>query len=358
LRCADRDLLGDVMDGPVYLHIGMKKTGTSYLQSILRASTDEVGRQGLALVPRHEPDGYWLARAVLGRRTAGDPLAALARQLAAATGSRCLITQELLGRAQRRQIARLLPALADHDVHVVVTVRDVARTIPSAWQQYVKAGHSEPYDEFRDAVLSRSLTGAAGVFWRDHGVVDMVQRWGRLASPSSIHVVLLPQPGSPPEVLLDRFCSVIGIEPGHLVRDAARPNESLGLAQVEVLRRLNELPSHHANWVYGKVYKRGFARGVLAAQPGRRALMPGTSRSWCRDYTDTVVEALTSGGYDVVGDLEDLHPPDSAFADDPQTVSDSEAGAAAILALRALLDERVAEEEQARASRTGRSPDA
>jgi hypothetical protein len=357
LRCADHGLLGDVMEGPVYLHIGMKKTGTSYLQSILRASTDELGRQGVELVPRHEPDGFWLARAVLGRRTAGDPLAALPRQLVAATGSRCLITQELLGRADRRQIARLVPALADHDVHVVVTVRDVARTIPSAWQQYVKAGHSETYDEYRDAVLSMNGTGAARTFWRDHGVVDMVQRWERLASPSSIHVVIRPQAGSPPEVLLERFCSVIGIEPDHLVRDVARPNESLGLVQVEVLRRLNEVPAHHARWVYGKVYKRGFARGVLGEQPGRRALMPDTSKSWCRDYTDTVVEALTSGGYDVVGDLEDLRPPDSAFTDGPQSVSDTETAAAAVLALRALLEERVAEEEQARASRARRSSD-
>src|SRR4051812_24125773 len=123
------------MEGPVHLHVGLKKTGTSYLQSIFRASTDELRRQGLALIPRHEPAGHRLAMAVLGRKTAGAPLAALPRQLAAARGSRCLITQEMLGRADARQIARLRTALGDRDLHVVVTVRDIARTIPSAWQQ-------------------------------------------------------------------------------------------------------------------------------------------------------------------------------------------------------------------------------
>jgi hypothetical protein len=341
------------MDGPVYLHVGMKKTGTSYLQSILRASPDELRRQGLALVPRHEPAGHRLAVAILGRRTAGDPVAALPRQLAAATGSRCLISQELLGRANRRQIAQLTPALEGHDVHVVVAVRDVARTIPSAWQQYVKAGHSYRYDEFLEAVLSGGDTDATRSFWRDHGVVDMVKRWGRLTTPSSTHVVVVPRPDSPPEVLLERFCSAIGVDPAGLVRAAAESNESLGLAQVEVLRRLNESPGSYAPKVYGKVFKREFARGVLAAQEGRRPMMPAGSRPWCLDYTQRTVEALSSGGYDVVGDLEDLHPPDSAFTEQPQDVSGTELGDAAMVALRALLDRRASDVERARASKRG-----
>ena len=262
------------------------------------------------------------------------------------------------GRAGPRQIARLIPALADHDVHVVVTVRDVARTIPSAWQQYVKAGHSYRYDEFLDAVLSGRGTAPAENFWLDHGVVDMVKRWGRLATPPFTHVVVLPQHGASLEKLLERFCSVIRIDPAHLVHQGARSNESLGLVQVEVLRRLNEIPRIYAPKVYGKVYKRGFAREVLAAQPGRRPLMPASSQQWCRAYTDRVVEALTNGGFDVVGDLDDLHPPVSAFTEDSQRVSDTECGAAAIVALRALLDERASQAERAREARARRSSDA
>jgi hypothetical protein len=130
----------------LFLHVGMKKTGTSYLQSILRASFHELRRQGLDLVPHHEPAGHRLAMALLGRPTAGDPVAALSRQLETAAASRCLITQEKLGGAGSEQIAQLMPALEGHDVHVVITVRDVARTIPSAWQQSVAAGRSYRYD--------------------------------------------------------------------------------------------------------------------------------------------------------------------------------------------------------------------
>jgi hypothetical protein len=339
------------MDGPLYLHVGLKKTGTSYLQSIFRASADELKRQDLTLVPRHEPAGHRLALAVLGRKTAGDPLAALPRQLATAPGGRCLITQELLGRADDEQIARLRPALAQRDVHVVVTVRDIARTIPSAWQQYVKAGHTHRYHEFLEAVLSGRRDGMAGSFWLDHGVVDVVERWGRLTTPSATHVVVVPTTGAESGLLLDRFCTAVGIEPGGLVRADAKSNRSLALAQVELLRRLNEDRGSYAPRVTGKVYKREFAHGVLGAQPGPRPLMPTTSKPWCDDYTEWVVEALTAGGYDMVGDHADLRPPDSAFTDDPQVVSDAELGSAAIAALRVLLDERAAQVTRARAAR-------
>jgi hypothetical protein len=345
------------MEGPVYLHVGMKRTGTSYLQSTLRASVEELEKQGLALVPRHEPAGARLARGLLGKSTSGDPVEALPRQLAAAPGNRCLISQELLGRADRSQIARLAPALGGRDVHVVVTVRDVARTIPSAWQQYVKAGHSYRYDEFRDAILSGQQTRATRAFWSDHGVVEMVERWGALTTASSTHVVVLPRPGAPPEVLLERYCSVIGVDPSRLARDVAKPNETLGLAQVEVLRRLNEERGTYSRKVYGKVYKREFARGVLAAQRGARPLMPAASRAWCREYTERMREALGSGGYDVIGGLGDLHPPDSAFTEQAQEVSDAALGKAALEALRAVLDLRASEVERARSSRAGTRKD-
>jgi hypothetical protein len=342
------------MDGSVHLHVGLKKTGTSYLQSILRASVDELRRQGLALVPRHEPAGHRLARAVLGRRTAGDPLRALPRQLASA-GSRCLITQELLARASADQIQRLKPALGDREVHVVVTVRDIARTIPSAWQQYVKAGQDVRFDDFVDAIVSGRTDGPAEAFWPDHGVVDVVARWAGLSTPSATHVVVVPPRDSDPDELLERFCAVLGVETDALTREVAAYNESLGLAQVEVLRRLNVERASLGRQLHGKVYKRGFARGVLGPQGGRRPVLPSDTRDWCTTYTRRVVAALTSGGYDIVGDLEDLTPADSAFTDDPQVVSEAEVAESAVDALRVILSSRAAEVARARAERRARA---
>lgn len=342
------------MDGSLYLHVGLKKTGTSYLQSILRASRTELRRQHVVVLPRHEPAGHRLAQAVLDREAAGDALATLPRQLASAAGRTCLITQEKLGRASDDQIARLAPSLAGREIHVVVTVRDIARTIPSAWQQCVKAGQVIRFEDFVGAIVSGAQGGAAESFWLDHGVVDLVRRWSRLTVPSAVHVVIVPAGSAGPELLLERFCSAVGIHPSGLVRDVATPNESLGLAQVELLRRVHEQADRHPRWLHGKVFKREFARGILGAQSGRRLLMPASTRSWCRDYTETVQQALTAGGYDVTGDLSELHPPDSAFTDDPQEVTDADLVAVATEALRSILDERASQVRRSRAERSGR----
>jgi hypothetical protein len=337
------------MEGALFLHVGMKKTGTSYLQSILRASTEELRRQQVVLLPHHEPAGHRLARAVLGRDTAGEPIAALSRQLAARSGLRCLVTQEMLGRANEHQIARLAPALGEREVHVVVTARDIARTIPSAWQQYVRARRSHRFDDFLDSVLAETRDPTAQSFWLDHGLIDLLRRWSRLAPPSAVHVVVVPGDGSDPELLLERFCTATAIESAGLTRDAARPNTSLGFVQVELLRRLNEEGASYPPRVYGKVYKREFARGVLGEQPGRRPLMPDRSRPWCERYTEKLLSALADEGYDVVGDPADLHPADSAFTDEPQAVSDAELADAAIAALRTLLCERITRVARSRA---------
>jgi len=202
------------MGGVVYLHVGLKKTGTSYLQSILRASVDELRRQGLALVPRHEPAGHRLARAVLGRRTAGDSLRALPRQLASA-GSRCLITQELLARASADQIQRLKPALGDRDVHMVVTLRSIGAILPSAWQQYVKAGVTLSFDDWLRAVVGdppeTSVTKRFHVR-NDQGAV--VRRWAKAAGADRVTVIVAD--AQRPRLLFDSVEQLLDLTPGTL----------------------------------------------------------------------------------------------------------------------------------------------
>ena len=63
----------------------------------------------------------------------------------------------------------------------------------------------------------------------------MLERWSVIAPPERIHVVTVPPSGTPPEVLLERFCSVIGVDPAALDREVPRANESLGQVQAELL---------------------------------------------------------------------------------------------------------------------------
>jgi hypothetical protein len=73
-----------------------------------------------------------------------------------------------------------------------------------------------------------------------------------------------------------------------------------------------------------------------------RARLPRESEAWCREHADTVIAGLTERGVDVVGDLADLVPASSSFAGSAQAVGSEDVAEAAVAALAALLEQRIA----------------
>lgn len=347
---------GVMTRGPVLVHIGLMKTGTSYLQSLLRASTEELARQGLVMVPDTQPRSRELARALRGAldeeadlpraRTAVERLGT---ELEAAGDHRVLISDETLAVATPAQVSRLGAALGDREAHVVVTARDPARILPSAWQQTVKGGSQDSFEEY----LHRVTQGKGSGFRRTYDLVHVLERWAGLAPPERTHVVTLPPPGAAPTVLRDRFCEVLGVDGGSLRQGATRTNESLGVAQAELMRRLNGRlsPLTFRRDLHGPVVKRGFAIAVLAAQGGQRLMVPEGLRPWCEEQGQRTRAWIEDRGCRVVGDLDDLLPRYASFGPAP-TASETEVAGAAEAALASLLDARA--EELAQQRRRGR----
>lgn len=335
--------------GRVYLHIGLQKTGTSYLQSIFWASQDALRGQGLDLVPGSKRETFHLMLCMRERYDARlDPpevahaLDRLPGRLAAAEGDRALVTEESLSSGTPDQVGRLVAACGDREVHVVVTVRDLARQLPSAWQQQLRAGGSVAFDDYVDRVVSRRGRQARR-FWASHDLLDVLDRWEQHVPAERIHVVTVPQPGGPREALLERYCSVLGVDPATLAADAARGNTSLGRVQAELLRRVNAglRPDQTVRQLYGDVGKRWFSIRVLGQQPGVRTLMPPGIRGWCEEQADAWVPRLEGGSYDVVGDAGELRPAASAFAEGDQAVTEAEVADAATAALVEVLGGRI-----------------
>lgn len=335
-------------DGPVYLHIGLKKTGTSYLQSLYRANSEALEAQGLSMVPSNQVLSRQLVRALKGQLEAGidgprarRALKRLPGELAEAPGDRILITDEVFGGCSPEQVARLGDLLGGREAHVLLTVRDIARTIPSAWQQTIKGGSRMSYERFVEAVVARDGE-AASAFWHAYDVPVLLERWHGLVAPERINLVVLPPPGGAPTVLLDRFSGVLGIDPASLTPERVRANESIGRPQAELLRRINGLLSDRTmrRDVHGAVLKRGFAIGVLAPQQGERIPMPLAHRDWCEQHADATIATLKARGYAVAGDLEELRPPASAFADELDEIPEADVTEAALRALAAVLDEQ------------------
>lgn len=340
----------------VYLHVGLIKTGTTYLQSRLRADLDALQEQGLSVLPADLHDSHLLSLAVKDAYDPGVDLpqgaGALERfpeEVAAAPTPRVLFSAETLaGSATQEQIDRLGGLLSDYRLHIVLTVRDLARAVPSVWQQRVRGGSTKTFASYVEAAVAgpqpdRRQRG----FWKSQDVLGILERWGTLAPPERCHVVVLPPRGAPRDALFERFCSVVGVDPAQLPAEPAesvgRANESLGLAQAEVLRRMNALvPSEVARRdTRRRFVKKQIGYDVLAGLNGEPPRVPREFATQLRAQSEAMLDGIRAAGYQLVGDPAGLIPADSSFSDDPVAAESDEVADAAVAALAAVVEQQV-----------------
>ena len=308
----------------LYVHVGLQKTGTSYLQAVMLRNRDVLAEQGLDLVPPTKREAFELMLLVRNRynpaldaASVPESLVRFSALLEQAPGSRALLSQESLAAAGPAQVRRLLDACGDREVHVIATVRDLARQLPSAWQQLIKSGGTTTYQRFLREAQSREQEGSDARPWTHLNVPAVLARWSEAVGPERIHVVTVPPAGSPPRALLERYCSVLGVDPDRMVPEETRLNTSLGRVQAELLRRVNsELPAEmRRRQVYGTVGKRFFAAQVLAVQKPSKIRVPAEFRAWCDEVADRQSKTIEEAGYAVTGDLADLRCPEEAFSE-------------------------------------------
>ncbi|RYP88423.1 hypothetical protein EKO23_03610 [Nocardioides guangzhouensis] len=298
------------MPSRVFAHIGLPKTGTTYLQALLYANRDAFARQGVTVIGRHRLH-YDAASEISGaksKRTGRVPTDRWAKVVklveAAPTRGAVLSSERYSLVARREDVAAFVESLAGADVHLVVTVRDLVAAEPSAWQEYVKNGGTRSWPDFCA-----------------HGVADpyrLQQRrrirrvltiWPPVVPPERIHVVTVPPPGGPRERLFERFCSVLGVDPRAMdTLEAERRNTSLDFVATEMLRRVNAREPELPVPVQRGEIKRFLADGELSRRSSTiRPALEGEALALARAENDWLVETLSTGGFHVVGDLADLH---------------------------------------------------
>ena len=311
----------------VYVHLGLPKTGTTFLQTALWN-----GREGLAaagcLVPGEQRASSWRAASdLLGRRPKGADARnvsgawdAVARAVREWRGDRAVFSEELLVTATRRQVQQLVGSVGDAEVHAVVTVRDYDRVLPSLWQQEVRKGRTWTWPEFLASVRDpqQGSVHAAAAFWLRFDLEKVLSVWGSEIPAERIHVVILPPAGAPTTVLVQRFAGAVGVDPTLLTAAAPtdQTNTALGSAEVEALRRLNELVGSELN---ERQYARSVVQAVIPALEARpatsRLAVPAADRPWIDKLSADQVNLLRTSRYDVIGDVDDLLPGDARLAD-------------------------------------------
>lgn len=333
---------GPAGPGTAFLHVGLPKTGTSYLQSHLWDSPAQLAEVGVRMVPGSRGETFTLMRAVRGQLAAeGKATRAtravdgLRRLVAAAQEPTLLLSQESLGGASPDEAGGLIECFGDREVHVVVTARDVARQLPSAWQQRVKAKGDLTFPDYLEGVRSR--TGAGKTFWATQNLVATLESWGSHLPPERVHLVVVPPRTADRSLLAQRFGAVVGVDFDTLQAVDLRPNYSLDPAQVELVRRVNKVHGIASRVEQARTVKQFFSAQVLAPRRGPSAQTPKSMADWCRDLAREQVAFIETHGFDVVGDLGELVPRDEDFGPELGEIDDSAVAAAAVPAIADLL---------------------
>jgi hypothetical protein len=202
---------------------------------------------------------------------------------------------------------------------VVLTVRDMATLLPAEWQETVKHRNARGFQDWLEDVIDRESYSAdrrQWWFWRVHDTRAILDIWARYVPPERIHVITTPPRGSDNGLLWQRFAALLDVDPASVDITRARANSSLGLPEIEFLRRLNEvLPDEVPDWFYMWNVKEAVAHQALAARPREgRLVIPAGRDDWARKQAETLIAALADSSYDIVGDLDELRPAGPAAA--------------------------------------------
>jgi hypothetical protein len=335
------------------------KSGTTSLQDLLFAHRETLAGRGLLV-----PGGVWgdQARAVTEvartHRADGELWSALAAEISAWPGP-AVVSMEYLGPFVPAQVEAVVGSLAGARVEVVVTVRDLNRTLVSMWQETIQNGRSWTWAEYLAAARSaRPRAGLAGqieqawragrrprggeagrTFWKQQDVVAMVRRWGAAVGPDAVTVVTVPPPGAPREELTARFARAVGFSADELAPGESA-NASLGLTSAVLLQRVNAgLARQGIGLEEGKrLRKRVIAKQILGSRAAAEPRIGLPVARWVEAYAAVAVRRLAAEAGRLEGAWSDLAPLDVPGSD-PAAVDVAALSATAEEAFAALRDD-------------------
>src|SRR5215213_1588952 len=343
----------------VFLHIGLPKTGTSYLQTILWSHRPQLREAGLFVPGRERRDHLWASLVVREDRSVRrrDPRALgswdVLQRGVAAWDRDAVISHEFFCSASAAQATRAVADLQPAEVHVVVTARDPLSLFASSWQESLKNKSTTRLQDY-----GRTVSDDPTVVW-DWRALDLglvLQRWGDVVPPERVHVIAPPPRSAPRSELWSRFCAVVGIDPQAADPSAGFGNTSLGLVEAETLRRVNERLVGFNRALDRGVWIRSFlADGRLVPRGGEPFWPDLEQQEDCRRRGRAAVALVAERGFDVAGDLDALLVPDLLpERRHPDSVTDAEVAEVAVDLVARLLGDL---KEQSRGAGP-REPDA
>lgn len=329
-------LLPDVEPLPpdaVLLHIGVHKTGTTAIQAALADARSEL-KASKVVYPGKLQAQHRAALAVLQRHwgwnTRGGAVLdtshfeKLARRVRKNT-DRVVISSEFFCETDEATTRRVVTDLGASRLHVIVTLRNLGRLLPSSWQQYLKYGLTTPYEAWlEDVFATPGSSKMSPTFWRRHDHGAVLTRWAEAVGPQNLTVLVLE--GVDRTAMFRTFAQLLDIDPDVLTaRIDLTSNRSMTAAEAELLRMLNKRVKKQMVWDdYVRYVRRGVALGMVEGRTPQADEPKLVTPPWALDAAAVqgakAADTIAQLGVRVLGNLDALRvrvPDDPPHADSP-----------------------------------------
>jgi hypothetical protein len=326
----------------LHLHIGPRKSGTTFLQQTLISNAQALAAEGLVYPAR----GRSLRQRLLGGprflNHEKELLAActaevssttewLARALAANSGD-IILSGEAVAACSPAEMDHLIAYLGVDELHVIITARSLEAVIPSSWQQHIRNGRTASLAAYVEDIAKRNdqrqqapltwATESTQGFWLANDHAALAERW--IARGAQVSVVTVPAGSAPAETLWQRFLGALGLS--SVAIDAITvPNmqpRHVGLTAPEALT-LREIVwqlecggmdrTERSRWAHrlvGDVFRGRPQRGPALHLTGTEL---HRARQWAADDSAQLAILIEAGQVALYGDLADLTPSEIAM---------------------------------------------
>lgn len=316
----------------VVLHVGLMKSGTTFLQGRLDDNRERLAEQGVLFPgPTRRRHVTAVSDFIGVRGRLAGSWESLREQINDHPGT-AVVSMEHLAMLGPRKIRRLAAGFDTLDLRIVVGVCDLGRLVPAMWQEVVRNRQVWTFAEYLESIRTDGPGGRR--FWRQQHAGRIVTRWAGTLTPGRVYVVTVPRAEAADETLWDRFSQVAGVEPTRW-RQAPAADEALGAASTLVVRELNL----RTRDLSPTDYRRRVTALARHLMPPHRHSEPPVGfvvPAWLRERADEMRAQIERSAVHVVGDLDELLPLDVPGAD-PETVEPSVRLEAALAALEATL---------------------
>ncbi|MFS3129363.1 hypothetical protein ACLM5J_13255 [Nocardioides sp. Bht2] len=297
------------------LHIGAMKTGTTFLQSVLMTNPEPLAQAGVRFLGGRFGTQSLAVRDILNLPKA--PKAnrkrwqKLVAELAEPEVQVGVVSMEFLSFARPRHLAAFFEPLAGVDVEVVLTVRDMFRVVPAQWQTFTRNFGTDSWSKYQQRIvpglLNRRGGQAAHTFHRAQDIETILDRWRTVVPDDRIHLVTVPGPEAPRDLLWRRFLEAANLPPIEVDLSQTKDNSSVGYASCDFLRRVNQdlgdvRPASYRNEMRPLI---NTALAPLRGSEGKPVLDRRTARYAAR-RNDELRHLLSDGPHPWVGELTDL----------------------------------------------------